>query len=195
LLGHLYHVSIRDTVLTTMPSLKGSDVLVLGGLIAIDGDAWTYRSLADDLGVPHAVVQRALSRARAVDLFSPERRAVHLPNFEEFSVHALRYLVPGALGAIVPGIPAAWAAEPVAKAIRSSGEDLPPVWPSAHGTVRGQSLEPLHPAAVEAAERWPDLGRLLAILDSLRTGDLRVREVAERLLSEELQGRATPQTR
>jgi DNA-binding transcriptional MocR family regulator len=178
-----------------MSSIKGSDLLVLGGLIAIDGDSWTYRSLADDLGVPHAVVQRALIRAGEAGLYSSERREVHLPNFEEFAVHALRYVAPGALGAIVPGVPAAWAAEPVAKAIRSSGDNLPPVWPSARGTVRGQSLEPLHPAAIAAAERWPEVGRLLAILDSLRTGDLRVREVAGRLLSEELQGRLAPHTR
>jgi hypothetical protein len=169
--------------------MKGSDVFVLSGLLAHVGD-WTYRSLASDLRVPHPVVQRALARAEAAGLYGPERREVHLPHFEEFAVHALRFVAPAELGAVVPGVPAAWAAEPVASAIRSSGEDLPPVWPSALGGVRGQALEPLHLAAPDAVEQWSDLAEWLAVLDSLRAGDPRVRQVAEELLYGTLRQRA-----
>lgn len=169
--------------------MKASDVFVLSGLLAHAGD-WTYRSLAGDLCVPHAVIQRALSRAEAAGLYVPGRREVHLPNFEEFAVHALCFVAPAELGAVVPGVPAAWAAEPVASAIRSVGEDLPPVWPYAQGRVRGQAIEPLHPAAPEAVQRWPDLAEWLAVLDSLRARDLRVRQVAEELLYGTLRDRA-----
>jgi len=169
--------------------MKSSDVFVLSGLLAHAGD-WTYRSLADDLRVPHPVVQRALARADAAGLYGSERREVHLPHFEEFAVHALRFVAPAELGAVVPGVPAAWAAEPVASAIRSAGEDLPPVWPHALGRVRGQAIEPLHSAAPEAVEYWPDLGEWLAVLDSLRAGDSRVRQVAEELLYGTLRERA-----
>lgn len=165
--------------------VKASDIYVLSGLLA-HGEGWTYRSLAERLHVPHPVVQRALSRAQAVDLYSAERRKVHLPHFEEFATHALRFVAPAQLGALMPGVPAAWGAEPMASAIRSSGEEPPPVWPYAHGRVRGQAIEPLHPAAPEAVEDWPQLGEILAILDSLRAGDPRVREVAEDLLSKML---------
>ncbi len=169
--------------------MNGSDVFVLSGLLAHAGD-WTYRSLASDLCVPHPVIQRALARAEAAGLYGRERREVHLPDFEEFAGHALRFVAPAELGAVVPGVPAAWAAEPVASAIRSSGEDLPPVWPHALGRVRGQALEPLHSAAPEAVEHWPDLGEWLAVLDSLRAGDPRVRQVAEELLHGTLRERA-----
>lgn len=169
--------------------MKGSDVFVLSGLLAHSGE-WTFRALAGKLRVPHPVVQRALARAEAAALYAPERRDVHLPHFEEFVVHALRFVVPAELGAIVPGVPAAWAAEPVASAIRSAGEDLPPVWPYALGRVRGQAIEPLHSAAPEAVEQWPGLAEWLAILDSLRLGDPRVRQVAEELLSGMLRERA-----
>ena len=74
----------------------------------------------------------------------------------------------------------------MASAIRSSGEDPPPVWPFVHGRVRGQAVEPLHPAAPDAVEGWPQLGEILAVLDSLRAGDPRVRRVAEDLLSKVL---------
>ena len=161
--------------------IRKSDIYVLSGLLA-QGSDWSYRSLADRLHVPHAVVQRALARTQEADLYLPERREVHVPHFEEFALHALRFVAPAQLGALVPGVPAAWAAEPMAGAIHSSGEEPPPVWPWARGRVRGQAIEPLHPAAVEAEEDWPKLGEILALLDSLRAGDPRVRRVAEDLL-------------
>lgn len=168
--------------------VKKPDIYVLSGLIAHDGD-WSYRSLADRLRVPHPVVQRAFSRGQEAGLYSAERRTVYLPHFEEFAVHALRFVAPAQLGAIVPGVPAAWAAEPMAAAIHSSGEEPPPVWPYARGRLRGQAIEPLHPAAPEAVEDWPELGEILALLDSVRAGDVRIRQVAEGLLERRLRKR------
>jgi len=169
--------------------IKRSDIYVLGGLLIHEGK-WSYRSLADCLHVPHPVVQRALSRAQDADLYSGERREVHIPHFEEFAIHALRFVAPAQLGALVSGVPAAWAAEPMASAIRSSGEEPPPVWPYARGQVRGQAIEPLHPAAPEAVEDWPELGEILALLDSLRAGNPRVRRVAEDFFMRLLRERA-----
>jgi len=162
--------------------IKDADVYVLSGLLAHDGD-WSYRSLADRLYVPHAGVQRALSRAQKADLYSVERREVNVPHLEEFAVHALRFVFPAQLGALVPGVSAAWAAEPMRAAIRSAGDEPPPVWPYARGQVRGQAVEPLHPAAPEAIEDWPELGEILVLLDSLRVGDARTRKVAQDLLA------------
>jgi hypothetical protein len=71
----------------------------------------------------------------------------------------------------------------LASAIRSSGDEPPPVWPYAKGQVRGQAIEPLHPAAPEAVEDWAEVGEVLALLDSLRAGDARVRRVAGERLS------------
>jgi hypothetical protein len=166
--------------------LKPGDIYVLAGLVAHDGD-WTYRRLAADLHVPHAVVQRALARAAEADLYSESRRLVHLPHFEEFASHAMRFVAPAHLGPIVPGVPAAWAVPPMSELIRSSGDEPPPVWPAARaGTARGQALEPLHPAAVEAAGDDPQLAELLSLLDSLRAVDVRVRRVAGEQLRKRL---------
>ncbi len=169
--------------------MKESDIYVLSGLLAGEG-SWSYRSLADRLHVPHPVVQRALARAQEADLYSLERREVHIPHFEEFAVHALRFVAPASLGALVPGVPAAWAAKPMARAIRSSVDEPPPVWPYVAGKVRGQAIAPLHRAAPEATEDWSELGEILSLLDSLRAGDARVRSVAGDFLSERLRDRA-----
>jgi hypothetical protein len=165
--------------------VKNGDIYVLAGLVSHAGE-WSYRSLAERLRVPHTVVQRALARADEAGLYSPGRRAVHLPHFEEFAVHAIRFVAPAHLGALLPGVPAAWAAAPMVELIRSSSDEPPPVWPYAQGDVRGQAIEPLHRAAPEAVAGWPELGETLSLLDSLRAGDGRVRKVAGELFAERL---------
>jgi hypothetical protein len=157
--------------------LQPSDIYVLAGLAVLDEPEWTYRDLAARLRVPHPLVQRALQRAGESDLYSRSTRSVHRANFEELVLHGLRFLAPAKLGPVVAGIPAAWAAPPMSRLIHETS-DLPPVWPSAHGHVRGHELPPLHPSAVEAVETFPDLGELLAVIDSVRAGDVRVRQVA-----------------
>jgi hypothetical protein len=183
LLRRLYRVSITDTPCGAV--IRAGDVYVLSGL-ALRGEGWTYRDLAADLHVPLPVVQRAVQRADSARLYLEHSRQVHRANFEEFAVHALRFVAPAKLGEIVPGIPAAWAAAPVDAAIRSSGNEPPPVWPSANGKVRGQALEPLHSSAPAAAADSASLSAFLAILDSLRAGDVRVRAVAADLLHDRL---------
>lgn len=165
--------------------LQAADIYILAGVLVCDRSDWTYRELAKELGVPHPLVQRALQRAEEADLYSGASRLVHRPNLEEFLVHGLRYLAPAKLGAVIAGVPAAWAAPPMVSLIRESSE-LPPVWPAADGRVRGQALPPLHESAVRAAEQQPRLAELLAIIDSLRAGDVRVRKVASEQLAKRL---------
>ena len=83
------------------------------------------------------------------------------------------------------GMPTAYAAPPLSDQISGSG-DLPPVWPDAEGTVRGITLEPLHRAAVKAARRDPALHELLALIDAVRDGRARERQLAEKELSARL---------
>lgn len=158
-------------------------MFVLSGLLARNGE-WTFRSLARDLHVPVPTVQRALGKTEAAGLYRAATRQVHRAGFEEFAIHGLRYIAPAPLGPIVPGMPAAWAAEPMAGLIVSSGQDPPPAWPDAEGKIRGQQLEPLHRSAGAAVAEWHQLGELLALLDSIRAGDPRIRSIASEQLAE-----------
>jgi len=82
-------------------------------------------------------------------------------------------------------MPTAYAAPPLSDQIVGNG-DLPPVWPDADGEVRGLTLEPLHRAAPRAARRDPMLHELLALIDALRDGGARERQLAEKELSARL---------
>jgi hypothetical protein len=58
--------------------------------------------------------------------------------------------------------------------------DLPPVWPWRDGNTRGVGLEPLYKNVPHAALRDPALYQLLALVDVLRSGRARERNLAER---------------
>jgi hypothetical protein len=52
------------------------------------------------------------------------------------------------------------------------------VWPYGHGKLRGHSIVPLYPSVPEAATKDPKLHELLALVDALRVGKAREREIA-----------------
>ena len=60
------------------------------------------------------------------------------------------------------------------------------VWPSAKGTMKGQSIIPLYPSVVEAVQKDYKLYELLALIDALRVGKAREREIAISELKERI---------
>jgi hypothetical protein len=65
---------------------------------------------------------------------------------EEFMVHGVKYACPAQRGEPTRGMPTAYAAPPLQNQVAADSE-LPPVWPSADGPVRGITFEPLHKRA------------------------------------------------
>jgi len=60
------------------------------------------------------------------------------------------------------------------------------VWPDESGTVRGDMLVPLFPAAARVSQRDPRLHELLAAVDALRLGSPAVRRVVSEHLAERI---------
>lgn len=79
-------------------------------------------------------------------------------------------------------MPTSYAA-PVLKKHFAPSDSLPPVWPDPKGTVRGESLNPLYKAAVTAAANDPEMYSALALIDAIRGGNARERELAAKLLT------------
>jgi len=99
----------------------------------------------------------------------------------EFLVHGVKYAFPPKRGALTRGMPTGYAAPPLNKVIVDSSE-LPPVWPFAEGTVRGEAFEPLYPSVPQAAARDARLYELLALVDAIRDGRARERNLAAKEL-------------
>lgn len=162
--------------------LLPQDVVVLAKLASYGGDRPPIAQVASDLALSpsqiHASLKR-LERSRLVDAQTgrPLLRAV-----EEFLVHGVKYAFPAQRGEATRGMPTAYAAPPLSDHIVDNG-DLPPVWPDSDGDVRGTTFEPLHRAAPKGSRTDPVLYELLALVDALRDGRARERQLAEKALS------------
>jgi hypothetical protein len=100
---------------------------------------------------------------------------------EEFLVHGIKYAFPAEKGGMTRGMPTASAAEPLN--LKMTQEDPVPVWPFEQGSRRGYAFSPLYRRAPQAALKDHDLYELLALVDALRDGGARERELAKHALS------------
>lgn len=143
--------------------------------------------IAADLGLSPSEVHAAIKRLHQARLLhGPEMR--DKPNYaalEEFLLHGLKYVFPAEHGPVTRGVPTSYAAHPLKDEI-VLGDELPPVWPWRDGQTRGIALEPLYKTAPRAALRDSVLYELLALVDAVRDGRARERNIAERELLKRL---------
>lgn len=159
--------------------LKPQDVLVVLKLLAMGPERWTYARLGEQLGLSpsqlHAAVQRALTARLAVR--DGEVVVPHVRNLEEFLVHGVKYAFVPEQGELTRGMPTGYAAPPLDKHFVATGEP-PPVWPDPQGKVKGFSFSPLYGVAPGAARSDSRLYELLVLVDAIRGGRARERNVA-----------------
>lgn len=108
---------------------------------------------------------------------------------KEFLIHGVRYAYPPERGELTRGMPTGYAAPPLSKVIVQPNEP-PPVWPYAEGAVRGYAFSPLYSTVPVAAERDPKLYELLALVDAMRDGRARERNLAAKEIESRLAGSA-----
>lgn len=162
--------------------LLSQDVVVLAKLVAYGGERPSMAQVAGDLSLSASQVHASLKRLERSRLLDAQTGRPPLKAVEEFFVHAVKYAFPAQRGEPTRGLPTAHAAAPLSKQIVSAGE-LPPVWPDPNGDVRGSGFEPLHRAVPNAARKDHRLYELLALIDALRDGRVRERQLAENALS------------
>lgn len=159
--------------------LKPQDLLVMLKLVALKQTGWSYNAVALALGMSpsevHAAVKRALTARLALregDIIFPNNR-----NMEEFLVHGLKYVFVPEKGELTRGIPTGYAAPPLESFFPISSEP-PPVWPDADGEVRGEAFSPLYKSVPKAAREDRNLYELLVLVDAIRGGRARERDIA-----------------
>lgn len=166
--------------------LKPQDVVILLKLIVRGPSPWSYGSLAQELVMSPSEVHGGLKRATAAKLYDPQRKVALIAPLEEFLFHGIKYAFPPDRGALTRGMPTSHAAPPL-KALLSVSDEPPPVWPDPEGSTRGTLFSPLFQTVPKAAKCDAALYELLALVDALREGRARERELAEKLLREKLE--------
>lgn len=167
--------------------LKPQDVLVLLKLIVIREKTWSYSKLSVELGMSPAEVHAAAKRLQVAQLGvrKDDRLVPNIRNLSEFLAHGLRYVFVPDRGELTRGMPTLYAAPPLQDVIVPSEEPMP-VWPDPHGEVRGASFSPLYKSAPTAARADPELYELLVLVDAIRGGRARERELAIRKMKKRL---------
>jgi hypothetical protein len=159
--------------------LKPQDIVVLLKLVALREHPWSYASLANDLFMSASEVHAGIKRAIAARLMDTTGKQALNRSLEEFIIHGVKYAYPPDRGGLTRGIPTGYAAAPL-KAMISQPPELPPVWPDPEGDTRGNEFSPLYKSVPKAARKDIKLYELLALVDAVRDGRAREREIAIR---------------
>lgn len=163
--------------------LKGQDILVALKLALLLAQP-SYADLGKSVGLSASQAFNAVRRAGIAGLLRGTPKRPNLEAILEFLVHGAKYAFPAVLGPTRRGMPTAHSAEPLRSLIQA--DDSPLVWSDAQGDTRGETLRPIYKSAPLAAREDPKLYELLALVDAIRAGRARERDLAARLLSERL---------
>jgi hypothetical protein len=163
--------------------LKPQDVVFLLKLVALGKKPWSFNKLAIELSMSpseiHAAAQRVVAATLAVK--SGSDIWPNIRNLAEFLEHGIQYVFVPDRGAIERGMPTSYAAPPLDKNFPNDN-DVPIVWPDAEGKVRGEAFSPLYKSVPDAAKKDSKLYQLLALVDAIRGGRAREKEIAKKEL-------------
>jgi hypothetical protein len=172
--------------------LKPQDIVLLLKLLANPLHLhWPQAQLAMHLCVSVSVINASLKRLVAVGLvqLGHAGKLYHpvIGNCEELLISGIKYIFPVKLGEITSGIKTSYAAPIMQNQIISSNDPIP-VWAYAAGDQRGMSLEPLYPSVPKSISLFPDpeFYDLLCLIDAMRHGRVRERNLALKILKEKL---------
>jgi DNA-binding Lrp family transcriptional regulator len=170
--------------------LKPQDIVVALKLLSYGQQRPAFSVMAIDLGLSPSEVHGAVKRLQSARLIhgSEMDDKPNVSALEEFLLHGLKYAFPAKRGSVTRGMPTSYAASPLKREI-APGDELPPVWPWREGDTRGVALEPLYKSVPAAALRDPVLYEFLTLVDAIREGRARERQIAERELTKRIRSK------
>lgn len=155
--------------------MSPQDIVILLKIVALGMTPWLQDSLAVSLGISQSEVSKSLMRSKYAGFLSPDGKQVMKMALMEFLQYGIRYVFPQKPGPVMRGIPTSHSASPLKEIIQSEEAY---VWPYAKGTVRGHSIIPLYKSVPDAAVKDPKLHQLLSLVDALRVGRAREKQLA-----------------
>jgi len=176
-------------------TIKPQDIVVLAKLLAYqEGKRWSQNSIAFELCLSPSQINSAFKRLVSAGLIT----SYHAPNkpqpiiqaCEEFFIHGLKYIFPAKLGEIVRGVPTSYSGPSLKNQI-VMGNDPVPVWPYGEGEIRGVALKPLYSSVPESVIKHHDplFYDLLTLIDAIRSGRAREKQIAIQELSKILKSK------
>ncbi|AJC20912.1 MarR family transcriptional regulator [Pandoraea pulmonicola] len=154
-------------------------------------ELYSVRYLALVTGISKSEVSNILARCYVSGLAKQSMSAGHpIVNTRalcEFIVFGIRYVFPVTMGEMTRGIATGLTAPIFGGELRPAGDHVP-VWPDPKGGTSGLSVTPLFKTVTQAVRADPDLYAMLALVDSIRTGHPRERNLAVSKIETRLRG-------
>ena len=163
--------------------MRPQDVVVLIKVLLEEDVNWTQVSLARSLFMSQSEISESLSRSRYARLLHDKGRKVAKQPFMDLLEYGIPFIFPQQPGNVVRGIPTGHSAPPLNKEIISK-QDY--VWPYAKGHARGQSVLPLYYTVPQAIDLDKQLYEMLALIDALRVGRVREKNLALVMLKQRI---------
>jgi hypothetical protein len=167
--------------------LKPQDLVVAVKLAVNRQRDFGLAELAAELGMALSSVHGAIVRGEQGRLLSRSAGSIRAIRsaVSEFVVHGAKYSFPAQLGPTTRGT-ATSIGGPTLRRHFESTDQFCPVWPDPEGSSRGPGLIPLYPGLAKATSKDENLYDTLTLLDALRVGAAREREMAVLALEERL---------
>lgn len=163
--------------------MRPHDIVVLLKIAAKEKKQWYMKDLSSELNISASEISESINRSVIAGLLAPDKKNVMKLSLLDFLEFGLRYVYPEQPGALVRGIPTAHSAAPLNDVIVSNDNY---VWPSGKGTMRGQAITPLYPSVIDAVQKDDKLHELLALVDAIRVGRAREKEMAVKMLKDRI---------
>lgn len=163
--------------------MRPQDIVILLKIVIIDNANWQLKDLANSLFISNSEVSESLERSRYAGIIDFEKRNVYREALLDFLIYGMKYVFPARAGILTRGVPTAHS-HPYMQTFFSSEQAY--VWPSASGEVIGQAIEPFYVNQIKAIQEDEELYRLLALMDVIRVGKLREKEIAVKELKNSL---------
>ena len=168
-----------------MQPIKPQDIIVLLKVLTEGKRKWKFESLQENLRLSLSAIHRSLERCVHARFISPKPyHDIYILNISEFLLHGIAYTFATEPGKLTRGIATAHSAPPLNKFIVAEKDIY--VWPYVNGKVRGQSIEPLMKHVPEIIHQDKGLYEMLALIDAIRIGRTREKEIAAGLLQDKL---------
>ncbi|AYH41922.1 hypothetical protein [Azoarcus sp. DN11] len=154
-----------------------------------DSDRYSVRSLSVLTGISKSEISNALNRCYQSGLAKISRDdavpTVNTRALRDFIIYGIRYVFPAKMQEMTRGIATGLMAPVFGGELRSAGQQIP-VWPDPRGNTSGLAVEPLFKTVTMAVRKDRNLYILLALVDSIRLGLPRERNLAIKKLEDVL---------
>lgn len=161
-------------------ALRPQDFVVAIKLALRNGGMTSNIQLARDLSISPAEVYNSIERLKTAKLLDSENKPI-LRHLRNLIVHGIPFFYPAEVGFIERGISVAHSG-PILNEVIKHRKDDKYVWPDPEGKEVGQAIKPLFKSIPQAAKTDSKLYEVLSLIEALRVGKTRERNLAEKYL-------------